>query len=215
MIGSEEEGRVSDGASPQSAEGPGASPALKPKRGRKPAILGAVAAAMVVLGVAFFVWHEQPSFCNAICHTPMDPYVESYYSTDDTMLASMHMQAGKTCLDCHEPTVESQVKEAAHWLTGNYAVDAETGKLASRGGQLATQQTCLRAGCHNISLEKLKNKTAYLPLNPHDFSQHGVTDCGSCHKMHGQSVIVCSECHYQAAESVPEGWSSIPYREKR
>ena len=26
----------------------------------------------------FWVWHEQPSFCAAICHTPMDEYLETY-----------------------------------------------------------------------------------------------------------------------------------------
>ena len=39
------------------------------KKGKrnKLAIVGAVAAVVVVAGIGFFVWHEQPSFCNAFC----------------------------------------------------------------------------------------------------------------------------------------------------
>ena len=59
---------------------PGA--ALKKRRTRG-IIAGVVAAAIVVVaGAAFLVWNEQPSFCNAICHTPMDPYVEGYNADD-------------------------------------------------------------------------------------------------------------------------------------
>ena len=32
----------------------------------------------IVAGAAFAEpWHEQPSFCNAVCHNPMDAYVEA------------------------------------------------------------------------------------------------------------------------------------------
>ena len=49
------------------------------KKGKKlPIILGVVAVVIVAAGAGFFVWHEQPTFCNAICHTPMDAYVETY-----------------------------------------------------------------------------------------------------------------------------------------
>ena len=46
-----------------------------PKRKRKkwPITVGVIAVVLVVAGAGFWVWHEQPSFCNAICHTPMDP----------------------------------------------------------------------------------------------------------------------------------------------
>ena len=39
------------------------------------AVLAVVAA---VAGGGFWVWHEQPSFCNAICHTPMDPDLAAF-----------------------------------------------------------------------------------------------------------------------------------------
>ena len=31
-----------------------------------------VAVVLVCAGGGFYVWHNQPSFCNAICHEPMD-----------------------------------------------------------------------------------------------------------------------------------------------
>ena len=48
----------------------GPAPKKRPKRGW--IVAGAVAAVIVVAGAGFWVWHEQPSFCNAICHSPMD-----------------------------------------------------------------------------------------------------------------------------------------------
>ena len=47
-------------------------PAPKRKRARAAIIAGVTAAIIIVAGAGFWVWHEQPSFCGAICHTPMD-----------------------------------------------------------------------------------------------------------------------------------------------
>ena len=47
-------------------------------RRKWPIAVGCVAAVIVLAAAGFFVWHEQPSFCNAICHVPMDNYVEGY-----------------------------------------------------------------------------------------------------------------------------------------
>lgn len=43
-----------------------------------PIIAAVVAVVAAVAGGGFWVWHEQPSFCNAICHTPMDPYLAAF-----------------------------------------------------------------------------------------------------------------------------------------
>ena len=66
------------------------SPKRKAKRGW--IIGGVVAAVIVVAGAGFWVWHETPSFCNAICHSPMDSYVDTYYSGD---LGSLAQPAGR------------------------------------------------------------------------------------------------------------------------
>jgi len=58
-----------------------AAPAAKKARKKWPIVVGVVVAVLVVAGAGFWVWHEQPSFCNAICHTPMDPYLPTYEAT--------------------------------------------------------------------------------------------------------------------------------------
>ena len=69
--------------------------APKGKNKKKSAIVaGTVAVVLVLAGAGFWVWHEQPSFCNAICHSPMDKYVESYSSGDAGMLVTQHAEAG-------------------------------------------------------------------------------------------------------------------------
>ncbi len=193
-----------------------ASPKTASPKRRRGIITACVCAAVLVAAVGgFMVWHEQPSFCSTVCHTPMNSYVESYYNTDGTSLANAHAKAGKDCLTCHTPELGEQITEGLNWVSGNYAYDEDSQHLVSRGDEFATQEFCLNEACHNMDLDKLKNKTAYMAWNPHDFSEHGVTNCGDCHKMHETSVFVCTECHYQAAENVPEGWDSIPYRETR
>ena len=54
-----------------------------PKRPSKkwPIVVGVVVAVLVVAGAGMWVWHGQPSFCGAICHTPMAEYLETYEST--------------------------------------------------------------------------------------------------------------------------------------
>ena len=53
-------------------DGQTAEPAAQKKKKKWPIVVGVVVAVLVVAGAGFWVWHEQPSFCNAICHTPMD-----------------------------------------------------------------------------------------------------------------------------------------------
>ncbi len=189
-------------------------PALKISRKKMTAIV--IAAIVIVAGFGFWTWHETPGFCGAICHTPMDKYADTYFadpSSDDATLVATHAQAGKTCLDCHPAELGNQISEGMHWVSGDYAYDQETGKLISRSGEFATPDSCMTSSCHLFSLDELEKKTSWMEWNPHDFTEHGVTDCGDCHKMHGTSVFVCTQCHYQAAESVPEGWDALPYRD--
>lgn len=91
-------------------------------------VAAVVAAILVVAGVGMWVWHEQPSFCGAICHTPMDNYLTTYESdlnspaTDKwgnevadphTMLAAYHGKLGNDCMDCHVPTLSEQIGEGS------------------------------------------------------------------------------------------------------
>ncbi|WP_288284944.1 hypothetical protein [uncultured Senegalimassilia sp.] len=110
-----------------------ASVAAKPaaKRPRRGAIVGGVIAAVVVVaGISAFMWHEQPSFCNAICHTPMDGYLETYEAepgqaaTDkwgnqvadaSGMLSAVHRtnDSSATCLSCPSPSSASRSAKAS------------------------------------------------------------------------------------------------------
>ena len=96
--GEAESGRVSDAQHTSQ-------PTAKMTRKNKWIIVGVVAAVLVVAGAGFWVWHEQPSFCNAICHSPMDKYVETYYEGDPGKLVTAHAEAGDACLDCHEAEI--------------------------------------------------------------------------------------------------------------
>ncbi|MFR0868921.1 MAG: hypothetical protein ACLSGS_07875 [Adlercreutzia sp.] len=91
----------------------GPAPKKRPKRGW--IVAGVVAAVIVVAGAGFWVWHEQPSFCNAICHSPMDYYVETYDSGDPNLGVTAHAKAGESCLDCHTAELTTQISEVCAW----------------------------------------------------------------------------------------------------
>ena len=163
---------------------------------------------LVCAGGGFYVWHNQPSFCNAICHEPMDYYVNGYYGESDAahaQLAVAHQQEGVTCLQCHEATLEAQVNEGTAWVSGAFETNAD-GSLAP---QLITadKQQCVTAGCHdwNDVVAATENWGGQAGVNPHRSHQGEAIDCSNCHSVHGQSIMYCNTCH---SWEVPEGWSS-------
>lgn len=169
------------------------------KKKKRLIILGVIAAVIVVVGIAGWKWHEQPSFCNAICHQPMDRYVQEYYNPDSELLIAKHGKQGKgiTCLECHVPTISQQLTEAEHWVTGNF-----TDPLAKRN---LGNEFCLQSKCHPFTYEELEQATKDLPWNPHS-RHHGEKQCASCHRMHDVSVLNCAGCHEQANKILPKGW---------
>ena len=178
-------------------EAAGASPAPK-RRGRRTAVVAAVVAAiLVVAGVGMWVWHEQPSFCGAICHTPMDNYLTTYESdlnspaTDKwgnevadphTMLAAYHGKLGNDCMDCHVPTLSEQIGEGAAWVAGNYnfpLVERTASELTKASGRDA-DELCLNEACHNLTRDDLYEKTADMgTYNPH-WAHHEELECTTC-----------------------------------
>lgn len=157
-------------------------------------IAGVVAAVVVVAGIGAFVWHEQPSFCNAICHTPMDGYLETYEATPGEsatdkwgnqvdnaqgMLSAVHrVEDGDTCLSCHVPTLGEQIGEATAWASGNYTLVANdqvgtgasllerntTDLTAARG--TSADSFCLNESCHNFTRADLTEMTKVESDNP-------------------------------------------------
>lgn len=198
-------------------------PAPKKKK-KKFIIIGAVVAVLVVVGAGFWVWHEDPSFCNAICHSPMDPYLPTYEAEEghpavdkwgndvpdgSYMLAPVHRaSADATCLSCHQPVISEQVSEAITWVSGNYfdPLDERTLEDLTEARGIPNDEFCLNSACHDITRSDLEQKTKdKYKFNPHT-PQHGAQDCSACHKAHRQSVLLCTECHTEAV--VPDGWLS-------
>ncbi|WP_080799686.1 cytochrome c-type protein Cgr1 [Arabiibacter massiliensis] len=196
------------------------------KSGKKkwPIVVGVVAVVLIAAGAGFWVWHEQPSFCNAICHTPMDPYLPTYEAEPgqpavdkwgnevadaSSMMAAVHRaDQGTTCMGCHVPSIGEQISEGMSWVTGNYVAPLEERDLEqlveARG--IEEDQFCLNEACHNLTREDLIKATSGMEFNPH-VAQHGEIACSECHKAHRASVVYCTQCHSEA--EVPEGWLTV------
>lgn len=160
-------------------------------------IIGAsVLVALAVIAGCMWAWHERPDFCNAVCHVPMDSYVEGYYSEDPMLLASVHAKANVSCLDCHEPTIAQQVGEVVSWAAGGYEVPLEQRRF--------DDGFCLNESCHDTDRDGLAEATDHIRYNPHA-DHHERLECGECHKVHAQSVLECGSCHCDA--DVPDNWT--------
>ena len=216
--------------------------------------IGVIVAVVLVGGIGLYQWHEQPSFCGAICHSPMDMYLVNYtdgqydaYGNEMTteqasmsMMAYMHKEVNdQTCLQCHVPTMEEQITEGIHWVTGDFEIAGtnsqgygympdSTGDQLVKYRSITADQFCLAEGCHTdvagnqiLTRDQLTEATANLASdlggnpdrNPHMFDQHyGVNQCTDCHKGHSQSVNMCTDCHDDAP--VPDGWLTVEQRKQ-
>lgn len=199
-----------------------ADPTPSKKRKKWPIVVGIVAVVLVAAGAGFWVWHEQPSFCAAICHTPMDEYLVTYdqepntagvdkYGNDVTntsaMLAVSHKATEDSvdCLGCHTPTLSEQISEGIAWVSGDYEYPLyeRTMKDLGEAQELVDDEFCLNEDCHNITRDDLVATTDHFEYNPHK-AQHGKNECDKCHKAHRASVMYCTQCHSGA--EVPDGW---------
>jgi len=172
-------------------------PAEKKARRKWPIVLGVVAVLLVSAGAGLMVWHEQPSFCNAICHEPMGSYVDEYYSEDRSLLAVVHRQADVECLDCHEPTFSDQVSEGIAWITGDFYAEPEKRDFAN-------DAFCLNEACHvKEGIAQATEDWGGNDFNPHASHMGKDITCGDCHSMHRESSVYCNKCHNA---DLPEGW---------
>lgn len=202
--------------------------AKKAKGGKKkwPIVVGVVAVVVVAAGAGFFVWHEQPSFCNAICHTPMDAYVETYLDgstdkwgneLDDTaksgMMAYVHgnsLENGESvnCLGCHVPTLSEQMTEGMNWITGSYTVagtnlqgqtileERELADLVEARG-LDEDEFCLNDSCHHVTDDGTEIKTRDDLIA----ATASLSEVRNPHvAQHGE--YSCSQCHKAHSQSV-------------
>ena len=195
--------------------------ALKKIPKKKLTIIGVIVAFVAAFGIGFWVWHDTPEFCTAICHTPMDKaYLETLYANPygpakdkwgndvdyaGAMLASYHGSMGKRCIDCHIPAIQEQVTEGLEWISGNYynpLSERDLARLVFYRG-VGETEFCLNPGCHNTTKMGLTDVTADMARNPHSW-HHTEYTCSDCHKAHRASVMICSQCHEDA--EIPHGW---------
>lgn len=198
----------------------------RPRSKKKAGIVaGVVAAVVVVAGAGFYVWHEQPSFCNAICHIPMDAYVESYLDGEydkygvaleseeakNGMLAYMHGHSltGQSvdCLGCHVPTLQEQISEGIGWVTGGYEVIPQNLQgqwpLATRSlddlvearGLESGSLFCMNDGCHVTSSGD--------PMTREDLIAE-TADLSEARNPHEEphGEVACGDCHKAHTQSV-------------
>jgi hypothetical protein len=213
------------------------------KKGKAKIILLTVVIAVVVVfggaGVAYGVTHEDPNFCNFICHVPMDPYVESYNNNVSIneleveatgpegapLSVTVHKDSDQdiNCLKCHEPDIGEQIQEGMKWIAGDYNVPLEGFKLVAsetpKAGEVSGVTFCLREGCHTDdggasinSYEALKESSSDLARNVHE-GEHGYTECSTCHQTHEQSVLLCAQCHNDL--KLPDGWVKTKPKAKK
>ncbi len=100
------------------ADAPAEALAPKKKCKKRTIVIGVVAVVLVAAGVGFWVWHEQPSFCSAICHTPMDSYGETYdqelnTTGTDKWENTVENKRGTLCLT-HENLLPSRMHRQAY-----------------------------------------------------------------------------------------------------
>lgn len=232
-------------ATTEAAEQP-AKDAKAAKKGKKklPIILGVVAVVIVAAGAGFWVWHEQPSFCAAICHTPMDAYYETYdqgtydkYGNELDEAAKTSMTAyqhkvvdGTTCMGCHVPTLSEQITEGMNWITGAYTVEGTnkqgqtileerdlTDLVEARGAE--EDEFCLNSGCHTNDDGSVMTRDDLIAATA------DLAEVRNPHKaQHGEQQ--CSQCHKAHSQSVnyctqchsdapvPDGWLTVAEAKK-
>lgn len=174
--------------------------------------LGAVLAVLIVVGIGFTVWHEQPSFCGAICHKSMNPYLVNYeqeqgvegfdkygneVSNTNAIMAVIHRENDTTakstitCLNCHEPTIAEQASEGLAWITGNYLEplnEKTLGDLTSWRDSASTT-FCANQNCHNYlvgsdgSIDYKRLEQATMDM---EFNPH---------RQYHSAQIDCGTCH--------------------
>ncbi|MCL2529059.1 MAG: cytochrome c3 family protein [Coriobacteriia bacterium] len=195
------------------------------KKGKARSIILVVVIVLVLLfggaGVVYATQHDNPEFCNAICHTPMDPYVHSWQDgtsvnalqadIEHPLSITIHRNSEEAlvCVSCHTDGLDIQISEGLSWITSSYPQPLNPLVMTIREPngphQRSGVETCLSGGCHEgiLTLEDLKKSTAHHERNVHD-SHIGAQDCTTCHQVHRQSVSFCTQCHSDAP--LPNGW---------
>jgi len=215
----------------------------KPKKKSKLRLIILVIVIVLVLslgggGVVYATQHSNPNFCNAICHVPMDPYVQSYLEgtsinpnqpdLEVPLFVTVHAESDQhvLCLDCHTDGLGIQIAEGITWISGNVPQPLNPLKFTF-GPPLGQHErdgvvTCLVEGCHDgiSSLDDLIKSTSDSVRNGHDIETYlaNHTDksltCSSCHQAHEKSSMFCTQCH-ASDSTMPTGWLTFAEQQKQ
>lgn len=213
-------------------------PQTQRKRKRWPITLGIIAVIVVIAGAGMWVWHEQPSFCNAFCHTPMDPYLPTYeaepgQATHDkwgnevadgaAMLAATHRantECNATCMSCHVPTIGEQVAEFGSFVGGGYNVvdiadegNSQDYSLIERTLDELVAARGLESGdqfCLNEACHNLTRDDLAATTAEYDINPHVAQhEELSCDTCHKAHRASANHCGKCHADApTPEGWIS-------
>ena len=228
MNEAKEQGRQQAYAAASTGADVGQGPSTKKPSRKRWITAGVVAVVVIAAAIGFWTWHEQPSFCGAICHTPMDNYLATYEQENGVagvdkwgnaventagMMAVVHREAGDTCMSCHVPTLSEQIGEGVAWVSGGYQYplnETDLAALTAASGK-DNDSFCLNEACHTnddgtvMTRQQLEARTSNFERNPHEV-HHQELECSTCHKGHRASVNYCSNCHRDAP--IPDGWIS-------
>ncbi len=208
----------------------------KKKRSLRFKILMVVVIVVAVMAVAggsvYLIFHSNPLFCNAVCHTPMDPYVTSFLegkSVNDKQGALTADMSGSlifhketteykngeaiVCTTCHDDGIDKNIQEGIAWVSGNYELPLTMQVASMEGtGDKNGVTWCLRDGCHTNDAgepindaRSLQKATATLSLNPHAITKPSAIDQMQ-HERYwvegSNGLIDCSTCHQTHEQSV-------------
>lgn len=158
----------------------------------------AIVSFVLLLGSLFEQSHRvyAQTSCSMACHI-IKPYEQGL--DDKKLLLSSHVDAGLSCIDCHEQTDETKSYEKQLYESGEYDDPIVMREFDS--------DFCFR--CHD-GYEELAEKTITYEekwhRNPHK-SHLEKPDCYECHRMHRPSNFVCGSCHSAKwEERLPQGW---------
>ena len=181
---------------------------------RRLIIWGTIIVVAACAGAGFWRWHEQPSFCAAICHN-MDPYLATYeqpqnapgidkynnkVSNTNALLCTLHRKNKTTahptitCIPCHHAIIGEQVSEATGWMTGNYLTPLNErvgGDLTKWWGKDVDGTTfCVNEACHSY-LMKDDGSVNYDRLEASTQNR-----AFNPHSQHHKGIrMQCTECH--------------------
>ena len=89
-------------------------------KGKRLPIVIAAVVAVTVLGVAGWAWRATPGYCDALCHSTMGKYYDTFENQTDSLAYAHKAVANGKCLDCHENTLGTSARMAQSQLTGDH-----------------------------------------------------------------------------------------------